>query len=76
MNNKKNIEGINLDEFLEKIKDETEATLTICKNELHQIVQLENFMIMKKNLKMRKENFLLYIYKKCKMRVKLFIMNY
>lgn len=34
MNNKKNIEGINLDEFLEKIKDETEATLTICKNEI------------------------------------------
>lgn len=73
MNNKKNIEGIidgkDIHEFLEKIKDETEATLTICKNELHQIVQLENFMIMKKNLKMRKENFLLYIYKKCKMRV-------
>ncbi len=34
MNNKKNIEGINLDEFLEKIKDETEATLTIYKNEI------------------------------------------
>lgn len=34
MNNKKNIEGKNIDEFLEEIKDVTEAALTTCKNEI------------------------------------------
>ncbi len=34
MNNKKNIEGKNIDEFLEEIKDVTEVALTTCKNEI------------------------------------------